>query len=234
MTTTVMHQVWEDLLFAHWPVERQCLQDLLPAGVEADVAEDSAWISVVPFAMSGIRPKGLPPIPGADRLLELNVRTYVKMGGKRGVYFFSLDANHRLAVWFANTFFHLNYRYARMACGREEAGGWFDYRSQVISLPVSHGSFSGRYRPLVGQLPPAMDGLGDWLTDRAWLFSQNRAGGWFEGKVVHAPWMLSAAEAELDPESLLAGHGLTVFGKPALLQYAARMPVEATWVTKVR
>ena len=60
--------------------------------LELDTFDSEAWIAVVPFWMSGIRPRGFPAIPGLSRFPELNVRTYVRVQDKPGVYFFSLDA----------------------------------------------------------------------------------------------------------------------------------------------
>jgi uncharacterized protein YqjF (DUF2071 family) len=56
----------------------------------------------------------LPPIPKLFDFPEANVRTYVRYGEQRGVWFFSLDAAHRLGVWVARRFWKLPYYYARM------------------------------------------------------------------------------------------------------------------------
>src|SRR5512133_160351 len=88
----VMLQRWHDLLFAHWPVAPEILRPLIPRQLHLDVFDDQCWIGVVPFWMSSVRARGLPPIPGTSRFPELNVRTYVTYGSKPGVYFFSLDA----------------------------------------------------------------------------------------------------------------------------------------------
>ncbi len=40
----------------------------------------------------------MPALPWVSAFAELNVRTYVTVGGKPGVYFFSLDATNSLAV----------------------------------------------------------------------------------------------------------------------------------------
>src|SRR5690348_5636242 len=91
-----MAQNWEDLLFAHWPVPMEAMRALVPRGLNLDTFEGQAWIGIVPFRMSGVRLRGLPPMPGLSAFPELNVRTYVKSGGKPGVWFFSLDAANRL------------------------------------------------------------------------------------------------------------------------------------------
>ena len=56
-----------------------------------------------------------PAMPWASEFPELNVRTYVSVDGKPGVYFFSLDAASALAVASARTFFKLNYFNAAVA-----------------------------------------------------------------------------------------------------------------------
>jgi uncharacterized protein YqjF (DUF2071 family) len=48
--------------------------------------------------MSNVAPRFVPALPGVSEFAELNVRTYVTVGGKPGVYFFSLDAESALAV----------------------------------------------------------------------------------------------------------------------------------------
>src|SRR5450631_1211350 len=111
----VMAQSWHDLLFAHWPVEPESLKELVPPQLPLDIFDGRAWVGVIPFRMSGIRARGLPPLPGLSRFPELNVRTYVTLDGKPGVYFFSLDAANLPAVLTARKFYSLPYFHARMS-----------------------------------------------------------------------------------------------------------------------
>ena len=62
--------------------------------------------------MEGVSPRWLPALPWLSAFPELNVRTYVEMQGKPGVWFFSLDATNPLAVWTARRMFHLPYHRA--------------------------------------------------------------------------------------------------------------------------
>src|SRR6478736_184531 len=96
-----MTQTWHDLLFAHWRIRLDVMRPLVPRELEIDTFDGSAWIGVVPFRMSAVRMRGLPPVPGASAFPELNVRTYVRYGGRAGVWFFSLDAESALAVFAA-------------------------------------------------------------------------------------------------------------------------------------
>lgn len=82
-----MKQIWSNLLFAHYPIKFEVLRKLVPEALHLDSYNGMCWIGVVPFRMSGIRLRGLPSIPGTDQFPELNVRTYVTLDGKPGVYF---------------------------------------------------------------------------------------------------------------------------------------------------
>ena len=88
----VMTQTWLNLLFAHWPMDPRALRSKVPSAFELDVIDGDAWIGVVPFYMTNVTARGLPSVPKVSEFPELNVRTYVRVGDRPGVYFFSLDA----------------------------------------------------------------------------------------------------------------------------------------------
>lgn len=96
---SMMRQYWGKLLFMHWAIDPELLRPLIPSQLSIDTLDGKAWIGVVPFTMWGIRASFLPPIPGTSAFHELNVRTYVHYQGVPGVWFFSLDAASKLAVW---------------------------------------------------------------------------------------------------------------------------------------
>jgi uncharacterized protein YqjF (DUF2071 family) len=80
----VLFMRWHDLVFLHWPVRSETLRALIPSALELDTFDGWCWIGLVPFRMSGVRPRYV-PIPVA--FPELNVRTYVKASGRPGVWF---------------------------------------------------------------------------------------------------------------------------------------------------
>src|SRR5882672_7861763 len=139
----VMAQTWHDLLFAHRPVESKVLRPIVPAQLPLDTFDGRCWVGVVPFHMSRIHARRLPPLPGLSRFPELNVRTYVTLDGKPGVYFFSLDAANASAVWGARTFYHLPYFLSNMSVETREQ--WVRYLSR---RKRSNTEFHGRYRPI--------------------------------------------------------------------------------------
>src|SRR5215210_4664036 len=71
-----------DLLFEHWRVRPDLLRPLIPAQLELETYDSWAWIGVVPFLMTDVHPRALPPVPWLSEFPELNVRTYVRFAGK--------------------------------------------------------------------------------------------------------------------------------------------------------
>src|SRR5437588_6452362 len=114
----LMAQTWRDLLFAHWAVAPEILRQRVPKRLTLETFEDRSWIGITPFEISGLRPRGLPPVPGVSRFPELNVRTYVSAGDRPGIFFFSLDAASPLAVLAARRSYWLPYFRAEMRIDR--------------------------------------------------------------------------------------------------------------------
>jgi uncharacterized protein YqjF (DUF2071 family) len=94
----LMTQTWHDLLFAHWRVSREWVRASVPTHFPIDLFDGDAWIGIVPFHMTNVSARGVPALPWVSAFPELNVRTYVRVGDRPGVYFFSLDAGTPLAV----------------------------------------------------------------------------------------------------------------------------------------
>jgi len=157
-----MTQTWHDLLFAHWPIDPAVLVRKLPVELPLDLFDDRAWIGVIPFHMTNVGPRGVPSLPGLSAFPELNVRTYVILDGKPGVYFFSLDAASTLAVIGARTMFHLPYFRAAMSVHTD--GRRVTYRSARRS--AVNAQFLSSYEP-IGSSSPAVPGtLEYFLTER--------------------------------------------------------------------
>lgn len=223
-----MRQVWSDLLFAHWPIPPAQMAALLPPGLALDTWEGEAWVGVVPFRMPYLRIRGLPTPPPFNRLLEINVRTYVRVGGRAGVYFFSLDADNPITVEVARRWYHLPYLNARFACAFSADGaGETRYRVRRVDHRARPGAFEGAYRPVGPASAPAAGSLAEWLTARYALYTADQRGRLYGGDIAHAPWPLAPAEADLRVNTLAQSHGLTLPDSPPLLHYAAQLDVLA-------
>jgi uncharacterized protein YqjF (DUF2071 family) len=227
----VMTMSWRDLLFAHWTVAPEKLRTFLPEDLELDTFDGRAYLGVVPFRMAGVGPRGLgwvpPELTSPRAFPELNVRTYVRHGDRPGVWFFSLDASSRFAVWGARTFFSLPYFQAAMTTRAE--GGWIEYASRRRDPRLGPGDFVGRYRG-VGEVYLATPGtLEHWLTERYCLYAADERGRLHRGEIHHLPWPLTAAEAVLETNTVADAHGLLLDGEPELLHFVRELNVVAWW-----
>lgn len=190
-----MGQTWEDLLFAHWRVPLEAVRALVPRELEVELQDGSAWLGITPFRVTGLRARGMLPLPRVSSFLELNVRTYVRAAdGKPGVWFFSLDASSRLAVEAARRGYKLPYFHARIAATRR--GEWIEY--ECARIRERGRVFSGRHRP-DGAVFEAEPGSLEWfLAERYCLYTTDERGRVVRAEVHHEPWQLQPAEAEIE------------------------------------
>jgi uncharacterized protein YqjF (DUF2071 family) len=180
-------QTWVDLAFLHWRVDDAALRRLVPDSVELHTFDGTAWIGVVPFLLTGLRVRGLPPIPGLSTFPELNVRTYVIRDDKPGIWFFSLDAASTWFVEAAKKLYRLPYNRARMRC--ERTGDHVEYDSSRAGA-----SFAARYRG-EGDLFHARPGsLEHYLTERYCLYTED-GGRAYRADIHHPPWDLQRGQA---------------------------------------
>ena len=227
-TPPALAMVWQDLLFAHWPVPEDTLRALLPRttpALELDTFQGQAWLGIVPFRMSGIRRRYLPPIPGTTAFPELNVRTYVRVNGRPGVWFFSLDAASWPAVRAARFCFHLPYFDATMAC--ETGDGWIRYASRRRHPREGRAELTGRYRPNGPVFHSEAGSLEDWLTARYRLFAVGRQGKLWRGEIQHAPWPLQRAEAEFATLDMTRWLGVELPDAAPHLLFSQELAVQA-------
>jgi hypothetical protein len=222
-------QIWHDLLFAHWPLPPQDLRRVLPPELSPDTFDGSAWVGVVPFWMSGIRRRGLPPLPGLSSFPELNVRTYVTCQGKPGVYFFSLDAASLPAVWAARRFFHLPYFHARMRS--QPIAGAIQYQSTRTG--GASAEFRGKFRPINPIRLRAPGTLAHWLTERYCLYTIF-AGHVYRCDIHHQQWPLQDAEAEIEVNTMAAASGIALPNSPPVLHFARKLEVVIWPLSRIR
>jgi hypothetical protein len=190
-----MGQTWEDLLFAHWRVPLEAVREHVPPELEVELHDGSAWLGITPFRVTGLRARGLLPLPRVSSFLELNVRTYVRAADEKpGIWFFSLDASSRLAVEAARRGYKLPYFHARITA--TQRGEWIEYDCARIQ---EYGRvFSGRYRP-VGAVFNAKPGSLEWfLAERYCLYTTDERDRLRRAEIHHELWSLQPAEAEIE------------------------------------
>jgi uncharacterized protein YqjF (DUF2071 family) len=222
---------WHDLLFMHWPIPPNVLRPLIPPGLTVDTYEGEAWIAIVPFHMTGIRPRLLPAMPWVSAFAELNVRTYVTAGGIPGVWFFSLDAANPLAVRVARRTFHLAYYDARMSVEKHEDE--LAYSSTRTHRNAPAAVFSARYRP-TDEVSHSLDGtLAAFFTERYSLYAADKRNTIYRGDIRHVRWPLRNADAEVEQNTMTEPLGIRLPDVKPILHYAERLDVEAWTIRPV-
>jgi uncharacterized protein YqjF (DUF2071 family) len=216
----VMGQSWLDLLFAHWPLPEAVLRPHVPAGVPIDTFDGTAWIGVTPFEIVGAHLHGLSPLPGLSRFPELNLRTYTTIGGRPGIWFFSLDAASRAAVMAARLTYRLPYRHASMAISR--SGERIAYRSRARAVPAT---FVATYEPVGSPTAPAPGTLEHFLTERYCLYTLDARRRLRRADIHHRPWPLQPARADLTENTMTEPLGMHLPADGPLLHFAARQDV---------
>jgi uncharacterized protein YqjF (DUF2071 family) len=224
----VMTQTWNDLLFAHWPVDKTRVRELVPAAFEVDLFEGQAWLGIVPFHMTNVAPRFVPALPWVSAFPELNVRTYVRVGDKPGVYFFSLDAGNPVAAGAARTLLNLPYYTADMTV--TPAGGEIAYQSRRQSEPAAE--FTGRYRGLGDRRPPLPGTLEYFLTERYCLYAVNHRHIAYRLDIHHPPWPLESAEAGITANTMAEAAGIRLPSMAPLFHFARRQDM-VCWAPEV-
>jgi hypothetical protein len=211
-----MGQTWGDLLFVHHRVAATALQQLVPEGLEVQEHSGTGWLGVTPFAVAGLRARGMLPLPLVSSFLELNVRTYVTRDGKPGIWFFSLDASSQLAVEAARRLYRLPYFRANISLRRSAGRIVYDCSRH------SGKAFSGKYGPAGAVFLAEPGSLEHFLTERYCLYTEHE-GVLYRADIHHRPWPLQPADAQIDLNTM-APRGLRPDDEP-VLHYSARQDV---------
>lgn len=170
-------------------------------------------------------------MPWVSAFPELNVRTYVRVGDRPGVYFFSLDAGNPLAVGAARALFHLPYFTASMDVS-VEPDGTVRYRSARRHDEVP-AQLVTTYRP-VGAVFNAEPGTLDYfLTERYCLYTIDPSSRLCRVDIHHPPWPLQQAEAEFPVNTMAEAAGFRLPSMAPLLHFSGRQDIVAWPLTRL-
>jgi uncharacterized protein YqjF (DUF2071 family) len=218
----IMAQTWKRLLFAHWPLPERILRPLVPEALVLQTFDGRAWLGVTPFVVSALRPRTAPMIASLT-FPEINVRTYVTLDDRPGVFFFSLDAGSALAVAGARAVYALPYFRAEFSVTSDGPG--VRYRSRRVDRRAPRAEFGAAYRPTGPAIPSTPGSLAHWLTERYCLYAVTRRGRLRGAEIHHPVWPLQPAEAEIDVNRMTDGLGFDLPGSPPILHFAERLDV---------
>jgi uncharacterized protein YqjF (DUF2071 family) len=210
-------QTLVDQLFVHHRVPTEQLRGLVPDELEIQEHSGSAWIGVTPFAVTGLRARGLLALPFVSSSFGLNVRTFVTRDDRPGIWFLSLDSSSRLAVEAARRIYRLPYFSARISLVR--AGGRIAYECSRHEGKA----FSGTYTPDGDVFDAAPGSLEHFLVER-YCFYAEHGGKLYSADIHHAPWPLQPARAEIDLNTMPPAD-LDIADDDPVLHYSARQDV---------
>jgi uncharacterized protein YqjF (DUF2071 family) len=220
----VMTQTWHDLLFAHWPVDSQELRSKVPPAFELDLLDGHAWVGIVPFHMTNVAPRWVPSLPWISAFPELNVRTYIRVADRPGIYFFSLDAGSSLAVHAARALLNLPYYSASMTVTPQRNG--IDYESHRDGADGT-AEFRATYTPTGPAYTADPGSLEYFLTERYCLYHIDHRGVPYRLEIHHPPWALQPADGNFVRNSMTDAIGLALPNRAPLMHFAKRQDMVA-------
>ena len=235
------YQTWSNLLFLHWEVSAYEIESMIPEPLAVDTFDGKAWIGLVLFGMSGVRPWWFPAVPGISSFLETNVRTYVHQDGHDpGVWFFSLDAASSLAVSLGKGRWNLPYHFSAMKLRR--TGNHIEYSARRPAPGADGPGYSVEaeigdelcqlHKDIPdGQAVPGS--LEHFLTERYLMYINDPRSGLYRGRVHHKPYPLCEAQLLNIQESLLKSNELFSEGDVRQTVYSEGVDVEVFPLEKI-
>lgn len=226
----LMHQNWHHLLFLHWEVPPQELQRLIPAELTVDTFDGNAYVGLVLFTLTGVRPILTPPLPLISNFHEINVRTYVHLAGRDpGVWFFSLDASSAIAVAAARAAYKLPYFHSQIeflaSTDPVPIINFSSHRDDPKGPNPAHAHI--RYRPVEGIVTHAAPGtIEHFLMERYILYTTDDKHHLYRARVHHQPYPIHRAEVLELEETLVWAAGIRRSEVHPMRHYASEVNVK--------
>ncbi len=196
---------WLNVVFMHFRADAEKLQQIVP--LPLDRFEGHAYISLVAFTQSRLRLAAggswIEPFTAPLARHEfLNVRTYVRHDGARGIYFLAEWIPNRLAVLIGPRLYGLPYRLGRLRYRN-------DLRFDVMGGRVRSGRGELVYSatPQTNDLRTSARGsLDEFLVERYTAFThRNAVTRRFD--VAHDPWLTMPLDATVNLNAkIVAAH----------------------------
>ncbi|WP_302081451.1 YqjF family protein [Salinibaculum rarum] len=215
---------WRDVFFASFPVDPAVVSPQLPDRLSLDTFDGDAYLSVVPFVIGDIRPRGLPAAVGVTTP-ELNLRTYVRLDDAPGVYFFNLDAGDLLGVVGARLFNQLPYYYADMDYERGPPTRFESRRRTPGARPLD---FAATYGPDGDPYRPDPGTVEHFLVERYRYFTEGQDGTLRYADIEHEPWTLRPGTWTVEKNTIFAANGFNRPDSDPILSHSHGLAVSAS------
>jgi uncharacterized protein len=197
LARTFLSAAWKDLVALSYEADPALLRPLVPPGLELDLHEGRAFVSLVGFLFLHTRALGI-RLPFCQRFEEVNLRFYVRRLGPEGFRHGVVFVKELVPVWpiavGARWLFGEPYRTVPMRsrvevddAGNPRAGGLLSYEWRA----------GGRWHRLAARAampmgPAAPRSREAFLLDRHWGYTPRRRGA-LEYRVRRPGWLVGAA-----------------------------------------
>jgi uncharacterized protein YqjF (DUF2071 family) len=205
-------QGWRDLLFASWSMPIEEVRSVVPPQLEVDSQDGRAWISLVPMRVQGAHFRDVEPIPGLDHFCEINLRTYVKLGDERGVYFITIDCSDSIADWLGQKLFGVPFYRANIALVEQDGGFYIASRRTQSDMPAAN--FVASFQPTGDPFPTSADPMAQFLLERYFLALSDKDGSVHRVNIQHPAWSIRRAEPTISVNTICSAGRLTLSGRP--------------------
>ncbi len=217
---------WRHLLMLNYPVEREVLEPLVPAGTTLDTYKGRAYVSMVGFLFLKTRLLGV-PVPFHQDFEEVNLRFYVRRFSgedwRRGVVFVKEIVPKPAIALVARVVYNENYVALPMrhTIGRAPDGS--------ISTAEFSWELDSRSNRMAGNVAGSMQeaapaSLEEFITEHYWGYAAQKDGGCVEYQVEHPRWKVApVAEAkfECDVEKLYGPQFASALTQPPASAFLA-------------
>lgn len=203
-----------DVCFLHWPVPEAAVADVVPDWLTPDVADGTAWVSVLSTEMRRVDVFGLPV---RENVRAVAVRTYVRSpGGDRGVYFISMDVNDRLVADATSRLF----RGPASSATIDRSKNGDEITIRATGCGKRGDTFEVSYEPSGATQTASPDTLPSFLVERYRYFTEGAFDTRLCGSVGHGPWKLRTATASVAESDPVEGVGFQVDDTAPLAHYS--------------
>ena len=193
MPSVFLRAEWRSLVMINYRVDRAVLDPLVPRGVELDLWEGDALVSMVGFLFLDCRVLGV-PIPFHRNFEEVNLRFYVrrKVDGewRRGVVFVREIVPRSAIALVARVAYNEPYIALPMRHEVPANGGKFSYSWKLGGRWNSLGAHT-RGEPA----PIAAGSAVEFIFEHYWGYTRQRDGGTMEYQVEHPTWRVWQTES---------------------------------------
>lgn len=183
---------WESLILLNYSCPIALLEPLVPRGVELDLWDGTAYVSLVGFLFADTRVKGI-PIPFHRTFEEVNLRFYVQRTvpgepPRRGVVFIKELVPRWAISTVARVVYNEPYQTVPMESSialDQQAGGQVAFRWMDSGRRFSmEAKVTGPAEDLV------LGSEAEFITEHYWGYTRQRDGGTLEYRVDHSPWQV--------------------------------------------